>query len=290
MGTARMKSASPGGSRIPVHRRTVTRTRSIGDVACRHLGPRYRGDAPHAAIPGQARSRRGLEDAEASTPGDQRHRLALRANRAPTSSVSVRPPLAGCLPPIVARTSGACFSRTTAAPCSTVASATARATSRSRSSTKLRSTSSKTNVVMQRTADWARGLTCLSAIGAHICSGALRTLAVRASRQLTPATLGVHLRDMSAMDMNSSDQSIDTVSGCVKGVNRDNAESPPICRPFRLEAFGLGTHNGCSEPRDAADVLRGSSRLRSPETHRCPGDRIISTICTLDVHRPKHYD
>ena len=89
------------------------------------------------------------------------------------------------------------------------------------------------------------------------------------------------------MDMNSRDQSIDMVLGCVKGVNRDNAESPPICRPFRLEVLGLGTHNGCSEPRDAADVFRGSSQLRSPETHTRPRDRIISAICTLDVHRPQ---
>jgi hypothetical protein len=62
---------------IPVHRRAVTRTRGIGYVARRHLGPRCRGDASHATLPGQARNRRGLEDAEASTPGDQRHRPAL---------------------------------------------------------------------------------------------------------------------------------------------------------------------------------------------------------------------
>lgn len=57
------------------------------------------------------------------------------------------------------------------------------------------------------------------------------------------------------MDMNSSDQSIDAVLGCVKGADRDKPETAPICRPFRLEVFSLGTHTGCSEPPEAADVI-----------------------------------
>jgi hypothetical protein len=148
-GGSRDSGASPGGNAEPRHRRRCVPT----------LGPRYRGDAPHAALPGQARNCRVLEDAEASTPGDQRHGLALRTNQAPVSSMSTRPPLAGCLPPIVARTSGAVISRSTAATY-LVASETADATSPKRSATQLRSSSWRTIVSMQRTADWARGLTC----------------------------------------------------------------------------------------------------------------------------------
>jgi hypothetical protein len=54
---------------IPVQRRPVTRTRGIGYVACRHLGPRYRGDASHTAIPGRARNRRVLRTPKRSWSG-----------------------------------------------------------------------------------------------------------------------------------------------------------------------------------------------------------------------------
>ena len=78
------------------------------------------------------------------------------------------------------------------------------------------------------------------------------------------------------MDRNSSDQSIDVVLGCVKGVDRRNAESTPICRPFRLEIFrfrntqGLqrGKGRGRCVPRQLATPLAGNAHAPPRQNNR----------------------